>query len=495
MRWLMCLLVLVVAPPYASLQAQTSPADPSQFEARRTLRQSAPKNVILLIGDGMGDEHVLAAGMYANGVPNSLAFEKAPYTAKMQTHSANSTITDSAAAATAMATGRKVNNGVISMSVPGKGQQLETALEFFRNRCKSTGMVVTSVINHATPAAFSAHSFSRVEYASLLEQTFEYGAPDVVMGGGPIENGDPAARAAGYKIVTNRSELDAIDPSDDAKIYARFGNGDMAFEHEYDLGLNSFYSVYPHLSEMTAKSLELLETDEDGFFLMVEGSRIDHAGHGNALPHMVEELLEFEKTVETVLDWAADRDDTLVIVTADHETGGLRVQQSLGQGNMPRVLWTTSAHTALNVPVYAWGPNADMISGQIDNTYIYDVLTANSSAVADCAEDQSPAAPISPAPDTIDVTLRWQANERSTVSGFHIMRSADGVFDHAVAITSQLIPATESTSYEFTDTGLSVNLDYTYWLVIVSDDGTVTVSDQIDVPRTQFLGLLPIIVR
>lgn len=494
-RWLLCLIVLVAAPPYTSLQLQASPTAPIQFDATRTSQETAPKNIILLIGDGMGEEHVIAAGMYANGSHNTLVFEDAPYQAKMQTHSANSAITDSAASATAMATGQKVNNGVISMGIPGGGQHLETVLEFFRDRCKSTGLVVTSVINHATPAAFTAHSFSRIEYSSLLEQTLEFVTPTVLMGGGPIDNGDVAAAAAGYTIATNRTELEALTLTGDTKVYARFGSGDMAFEHEYNLGLNSFYNENPHLSEMAAKSLELLETDEDGFFLMIEGSRIDHASHGNALPQMVAELLEFDQTVQLVLDWAADRDDTLVIVTADHETGGLRVRRNLGKGSYPQVLWTTSAHTAQNVDVYGWGPNADLLTGQIDNTYIYNILTANSATTTSCAKNRVQPAPDSSPIETVDVTLRWQSNDDPSVSGFHLMRSADSVFDHAVAVTYELIPATNNTRYEFTDTGLNVQIDYSYWLVIVSKDGTTTVSDQIDVPRSEFIMLLPIAIR
>lgn len=490
-----CLALVAVLVPLPQANAQKIKPTPRALFLNAT--EDVPKNVILLIGDGMGEEHIIAASMYANGTHDESLLELAPYQAKMMTHSANSPITDSAASATAMATGQKVNNGVISVDIPGDGQRLETALEYFRDRCKSTGLVVTSVINHATPAAFASHAYSRVEYRSLLENYFQLVLPDVIMGGGAGAEGDTYATDAGYTIVSNRAGLDSLVPEDADKVYGRFGYGDMPFEHEYQLGMNAFYDEHPHLSEMTAKSLELLEDDEDGFFLLVEGSRIDHAGHGNALPHMIHEVLEFEQTVQTVLEWAEGRDDTLVIVTADHETGGLLVTQNLGAGEFPSSTWSTTAHTATDVNVYAWGPNAELVTGVIDNTDIYGILTANNIDMPSCAIENAPpqtTTALPPPPrETSDVTLRWQTDSETNVSGFQIMRSTDGVFDHSVPLTTDLILADGSGSYEYTDVGRLVYVDYTYWLVIVGDDGATTVTDQVDVPRSRYIGFIPLV--
>jgi len=435
LQLVLCLtLVAISVPSYAPMaNAQTNKPTPRAMFMGTTT--GLPKNVILLIGDGMGEEHIMAASIYANGTHNRSVLESAPYQAKMKTHSANSSITDSAAAATAMATGQKVNNGVVSVRIPGDGQHLETALEYFRDRCKSTGIVSTSVINHATPAAFASHSYSRVDYTSLLKNYFQLVLPTVIMGGGPGVNGDTYATDAGYTIVSDRSELEP-------------------YEHEYQLGMNNFYDEHPHLSEMTSKSLELLEDDEEGFFLLVEGSRIDHA----------------------------------------HETGGLLIEQNLGVGVIPSHVWATTGHTAADVNVYAWGPNAEYVTGRIDNTDIYSILTANNVDMPSCAAQDAPTTALPPPQsETSDVTLRWQTESEANVSGFQVMRSVDGVFDHSVPVTADLIPADGSGSYEYTDSGRLLHIDYTYWLVIVSKDGATTITDQVDVPRSRYINFVPLV--
>ncbi len=125
--------------------------------------------MIFLIGDGMGFEQVKAGGMYANGQVGTLSFELFPYNGELTTYSADSAVTDSAAAATALATGVKVNSGVISMAIPGDGSELETLLEYFKVRGKSTGLVTTTTMTHATPASFGAHEFSRQMYEQIAD--------------------------------------------------------------------------------------------------------------------------------------------------------------------------------------------------------------------------------------------------------------------------------------------------------------------------------------
>jgi alkaline phosphatase len=126
---------------------------------------------------------------------------------------------------------------------------------------------------------------------------------------------------------------------------------------------------------MAAKALDILDNDADGLFLMVEGGRIDHAGHSNDLVRNIYETIEFAYAAEVVLDWALDNPDTLIIVTADHETGGLSVLANNGQGNLPTVSWSTTSHTDENVPIYAWGVNSDLVSGIMDNTDIFEIAT------------------------------------------------------------------------------------------------------------------------
>ena len=333
----------------------------------------APKNVIVMIGDGMGFQQVRAAGMYGFGAAGTLSFESLPYQGQVTTYSANSSITDSAASATAMATGHKVNNGVISMAYPGNGAELTTLLEHSSAAGKRTGLVTTTYMTHATPAGFGAHEPSRNNNAQIAGDYLTQTRPNVLFGGGANGMTPAAAAANGYTVVTNRAGMQSLDPLNETYVSGQFGNTHLPYEYDYWNGSSNGYDTLPHLSEMTASALDLLETDPDGMFLMVEGGRIDHAGHDNRLDRNVFETLEFADTVQTVLDWAAGRDDTLVLVTADHETGGLNVLQNNGQGVFPTVSWSTGDHTGVNVPIYAWGQNADMVSGVLDNTDIYNI--------------------------------------------------------------------------------------------------------------------------
>lgn len=331
-----------------------------------------PKNVIVLIGDGMGFDQVKAAGMYANGSAGTLSFESMPYQAEITTHSADSSVTDSAAAGTALATGYKVDNGVISTAIPtnadyGYGSEMETLLEYYQARGRSTGLASTTYVAHATPACFGAHESSRNNYSDIIGDYLSQTRPDVVMGGAKYVSSSQAT-SAGYDVVSDRSAMLAVDTEVASRLWGQYGGDHMPYEYD---GLGTL----PHLSEMTDTTLDILDNDADGFFLMVEGGRIDHAGHDNDLARNVEETVEFANTTQTVLDWAAGRTDTLVVVTADHETGGLEVLSNNGAGNLPTVSWSTTHHTGVNVPVYAWGPNAELISGVMDNTDLFHVAT------------------------------------------------------------------------------------------------------------------------
>ena len=325
------------------------------------------KNVIFCIGDGMGFEKVKAAGMYAHGAAGTLSFEAFPYQGEVTTHSADSSMTDSAAAATALATGFKVNNGVLSTALPGDGRELYTLLEHFRDQGKSTGLVSTTFITHATPAAFGAHNPSRGNLEEIAGDYLNYTRPNVLFGGGGNGMSIAAAEAANYTVVTDRQGLLTLDTKNLGWVSGQFGDTNLPYEYD---GLGEL----PHLSEMAATALDILARNPDGFFLMIEGGRIDHAGHSNDIERNVCETIEFSNTLRVVMDWCAERDDTLVIVTADHETGGLRVVESNGAGHFPTVTWSTAGHTETNVPVYGWGANAGRIGGVMDNTDLYKIV-------------------------------------------------------------------------------------------------------------------------
>jgi hypothetical protein len=169
---------------------------------------------------------------------------------------------------------------------------------------------------------------------------------------------------------------------------------------------------------MTTTALDILDADPDGFFLMVEGGRIDHAGHANNLERNILETIEFAAAAQIVMDWAAGRPDTLVIVTSDHETGGLTVIQNNGKGSFPTVSWSSGGHTGVNVPIYASGFNADHVSGVMDNTDIH-VLSTMASA------RQAPDGLAATASSQTEIDLSWRDNS-SDETAFHIERSPDG---------------------------------------------------------------------
>ncbi|MEN7973473.1 MAG: alkaline phosphatase [Verrucomicrobiota bacterium] len=339
------------------------------------------RNIILCIGDGMGPEQVKAARFY---VGTNLFFESFPYQSTMTTQSASSSITDSAAAATAMATGVKVNNYVISLRTPGDGSELETLLEYFKDRGKATGLVVTSYITHATPAAFGAHEPSRNNLTQIASDYLSQSKPNILFGGGANGMTPSSALAAGYAVVTDANELFALDADAETFVSGQFGTTHLPYELA-NLG------NLPHLHEMTQIALEILDNDPDGFFLMVEGARIDHAGHANNLTNNIHETLEFARSVETVFNWMGDREDTLILVTADHETGGLAVVADNGAGNYPTVTWSNTGHTAAQVPVYGIGLNAHLATSVFDNIDIPTVASSMAHVPEWCLSSQADA--------------------------------------------------------------------------------------------------------
>ncbi|NIO55186.1 MAG: alkaline phosphatase [Deltaproteobacteria bacterium] len=324
------------------------------------------KQVILFIGDGMGFEHVKAAGMYGNNTPGSLSFESFPYHGSVTTTNIYGKVTDSAAASTAMATGTKVSNGVISVLLPGDGKPLKTIAEYFQESGQFTGLVTTTFVAHATPAAFAAHVPNRNNFSDIVSDYLDRSRPNVVFGGARHITKEMASWA-GYRIVTDRESMLAQDTENVTLLWGLFGHGNMPYEYA---GLGSL----PHLSEMTSTALSVLDNEPSGFFLMVEGGRIDHASHANDIERAIYETIEFSKAVRVAMDWAEGRDDTLIIVTADHETGGLAVLENRGNGSIPDVRWETGGHTEKNVPVYALGDGADQFEGEIDNTDIFYII-------------------------------------------------------------------------------------------------------------------------
>ncbi len=322
-----------------------------------------PENIILFIGDGMGVAHVTAAKI----VRGSLHIERLRTGGFVMTHAGNELITDSAAGGTAMATGHKTYNGAISVS-PG-GEPLKTVLEYAEEAGKSTGLVVTCSITHATPAVFAAHAINWNMHCEIAAQMASSGV-DVLIGGGwayfiPRE-------IEGSKREDGRNLLDELRARMDVALsveeFRALGDVErlaafFAPRHPPAVGERAV-----SLAELTAKAIHTLERDVDGFFLMVEGSQIDWAGHDNDSDGILTEMIDFDEAIGVGMDFAERDGGTLVIVTADHETGGFAVHAgSLADSTVTE---TTGGHTAEMVPLFAYGPGAAALGGVLDNTDI-----------------------------------------------------------------------------------------------------------------------------
>jgi alkaline phosphatase len=320
-----------------------------------------PGNIILMIGDGMGVAQVYA-GLTANG--GHLNLEACPYVGFQKTYSASSYTTDSGASATAIATGKKTRNGAISVDT--SGAKLKTILEMAKEAGLATGLVATSTITHATPAAFVAHNPDRGKYEELALDFMDAGL-EVIIGGGRNhfnrrEDGQDLLeklRADGYQVTEQLADIDpgvkgpiAVFTDSLAMPPAMLGRGDL-------------------LPEATGLAIGRLGGAENGFFLMVEGSQIDWACHDNNTEYTVSEMIDFDQAIGKALDFARKDKETLVIVTADHETGAMAIETGdFGSGEVSG-LYASEGHTGVMVPVFAYGPGAEKFAGIYDNTDIF----------------------------------------------------------------------------------------------------------------------------
>ncbi|MGL5378927.1 alkaline phosphatase [Clostridium sp.] len=293
------------------------------------------KKVIYLIADGMSTSTMTSARYYKDYQDGILGNDKlsldAIQTGYVRTSWENGPITDSAPAGTALSTGFKTNNAHIGVT-PDK-KPIATILEAAELSGLSTGIIATSEIMHATPAAFSSHDSARSNYNSIMKQQV-YQDMEVVFGGGdeffgPTGGGKrndgkdltKEIKELGYEYITTRDQLEA---SDSGKLWGMFADRDLAYEADRE----EFNNSQPSLSDMTSKAIEVLNKNEDGFFLMVEGSKIDWAAHANDPIGAITDTLEFDEAVKVALDFAKSNEDTIVVVTTDHANSGLSIGNS-----------------------------------------------------------------------------------------------------------------------------------------------------------------------
>lgn len=409
------------------------------------------KNVIVMISDGWGYNQIAATDYYQNGYVDSQIYHQFPYKSGMSTYSisANSydtqkawndlnyvkrSPTDSAAAATAMSTGIKTYDAAIG--VDSNKKTIKHIGEYFEEQGKSTGVVSTVQFSHATPAGFVAHNDNRNNYSDIANEMIKSSKTDVIMGAGnPLYNDNgKVTTKENYKYVGGKETwdglvngtLDVADANGDGKPdpwtliqskedFVNLTKGDTPSRvigvpeiattlqqgRSGDGKANAFTvpqnTNVPTLAQMSSGALNVLDNNDDGFFLMIEGGAIDWAGHSNQSGRLIEEQMDFNKAVEVVHAWVeknSNWDETLLVVTGDHETGYLTGPKSFpdwtsvignGKGQMPTMQWNSGDHTNSIIPFYAKGcgtqllreraSKLDIMRGDyIDNTDISNVI-------------------------------------------------------------------------------------------------------------------------
>jgi len=341
---------------------------PILIQAQSQAQSPEVKNVIYMIGDGMGFSHI-SAMMIANGY-NKTAFDRANSAGMVKTFSANNRVTDSAAAGTALASGHKTKNGVLG--IDAKGDTVYSIMTKAATRGFKTGILVTCEVQHATPAAFYSHVNSRGSMEDIAMQLAASNI-DVIIGGGLKYMSSRKDKIDLVKQMKKQSYSFCADLNDLSKINSGkvLALVDTVRPPYVDEGRGDY------LPKATAKALEILNNNavaagNKGFFLMIEGSQIDFAGHKGDIRKVVDEVEDFEKSVAVAMDFADKHPGTLVVITADHETGGLTMPSgnsdfTKGESGI-NFKFSSTSHTGIMVPVMAYGSGAANFSGVFDNT-------------------------------------------------------------------------------------------------------------------------------
>lgn len=332
-------------------------------------KKTAPLNIVLLIGDGMGLQQISSVYYYGNDTPSFSLF---PVVGIINTSSATHKITDSGAGGTAFSTGRRTYNGAIGVgtdSIP-----LKNIVEILSERGYKTGLVATSSITHATPAVFYAHVKSRKLEEDIAIQLIR----------------SEIDFFAGSGIAFFNQRKDGLNLFDTFPSY-NFIVDTMSLKHPENFDQNKKYGYLFYarkmpkatekrgefLSDASVSALNYLKKSPEGFFLMIEGSQIDWACHDNNTDDLIAEMLDFDRTIKKVLDFAKKDGNTLVIVLADHETGGYSLSskasytENENDYNLLSPSFSTKGHSASMVPVFAFGPGCELFSGVYNNTDVF----------------------------------------------------------------------------------------------------------------------------
>ena len=349
--------ILIISDSCVSVQVSDNTITKNSIENKK------PKNIILLIGDGMGLSEISASQFY-NDHPSN--FERFYEIGLCKTSSFSDLITDSAASATAIACGVKTYNGAIGVNKDSLS--VNTIVEILSIKGLSTGVISTSSITHATPASFYAHVKQRSMYEDIAADLVVSDI-DFFAGGGLKffeKRKDKKDLIKQLKINGFDVFIESLPESFSEKKQAiLLANNAMKTMKE---GRGDF------LPRATRLALDKLSKNENGFFLMVEGSQIDWGGHDNDSEYLISELIDFDNTIGVALDFAEKNGETLVIVTGDHETGGFTLGPDHGDYNKIKPVFSIGGHSATMVPVFAKGPGANLFGGVYENTSIYNKL-------------------------------------------------------------------------------------------------------------------------
>lgn len=328
------------------------------------------ENIIFVIGDGMGLPQITALYMESGMAP--LQIERAQFIGIQKTYSANNRITDSAAAGTALACGEKTNNATIAIATDGRN--LESVLTTAQNKGMATGIVVTYSPTDATPAAFMAHSINRKSNEDIAAAYTDSGI-DFIAGSCPEFFNK---RADGRDIISEMKDKGYLFAADKAEMLSADRTPVLAlfpYEHIPFAGKDTLALRGDYLTEAAVKALDLMgNSDKKGLFLMVESSFIDWAGHNNDKDDVIAEMRDFDRLVGTMFDYADSHPGTLVIVTGDHETGGLTIVSKTDDYTAAdsgiNYLFSTEGHSGTFIPLFAYGTGAENFTGVMQNTDI-----------------------------------------------------------------------------------------------------------------------------
>ena len=348
-----------------------SPAQTYVFDKPYKVEKITPpkgkkvKNVILMIGDGMSLAHMYTAWTANRG---QLWLENAQYTGLSKTWCINRLVCDSGSGGTALATGQKTCYHAVGTDP--QGNPLTTLCDLAKAKGKSAGIAVTCRLWDATPCDFSCHNLDRDKEQELIGD-YPTSGLDYAFGGGA-------------KYFTNRADGRDIFKELEANGYhvsrtwddlAAWKSGKV-FAVPYDVDTPLPDERGDLLARASLKGIELLNQNRNGFFMMVEGSQLDDYGHFNQLDLLMKETLDFDQTIGKMMKWAAQDGETLVVVTADHETGGLTLVDGNKDEGKVTCCFSTKSHSGVMVPVYAFGPGSEQFSGIMENTDIFKKIKA-----------------------------------------------------------------------------------------------------------------------